>query len=319
MRRRRGIAAARLAEDVGDDVDADHRPDPGVAGLLRLGNAEAGLVGVKIRRGAGESQKPIVDRRQDLGGAMEEVAEHATSDCEGSSAERFRRAIERHGVDAFGDDDMRVNAWCPEAAVDDVGGRRGLNDAVATLLDEFLESILDTHEVFAHMLDANDGLAVAERAEIVARRAFRKRVRRDLNRLLDDRELRQVLLPSDACVLRRRTPLDATRARAALRRRRIGRVGGDGDLFRFDGAANLACDGRNLLASAAEEQVLVLGDGRVTFDELRVSFGELLPEFLELRCLLLVDVPDELHHRPTGRVEGLHLSSDVVGQRHADL
>src|SRR5580692_5285343 len=76
---RGGLPTAIAAEDVGDELSGEEGPDEAslVGTILQ---AKARLVGLAVRVGDDASEQPVVERRKDLGRAMDQVTECAACD-----------------------------------------------------------------------------------------------------------------------------------------------------------------------------------------------------------------------------------------------
>jgi hypothetical protein len=124
------LSTAVAAEDVGDDLSGEEGPDE-AALVGAIEQSEAGLVGLAVRVGDDAREQPVVKGREDLGGAMDQVAERASGDGDAEAREVFLGAAGRHRVAALADDEVGDEARAVLGAVEHAQRGLGAGDVLA--------------------------------------------------------------------------------------------------------------------------------------------------------------------------------------------
>jgi hypothetical protein len=208
---------------------------------------------------------------------MKEAAQCAARDRASVALHRALDAVQRHAVVALGRDDVRVDARAVVAAFDHARRRERLDDVLAILGRQRLQRVLHHDQVLAHVLDALDGLAVADLTKVFERVAGGKLRRVNLDPLVHDRKI----LAERALLRARRLRLLARDAAALLSERGLftrHRRALDRQLVGLHGATYLALDRRQLklryLLREARELGVARGEHRLELAQMRAHHAQ---------------------------------------------
>src|SRR5580704_208320 len=162
-----GLPTAVAAEDVGDKLAREEGPDEAslVGTILQ---AKACLVGLAVRVGDDASEQPVVERREDLGRAMDQVPECAACDGNAKSREVLLGAVGRHRVAALADDEVRDEAGAVLRAIEYAQRCLGASDVLAAAAGDDLLDVAATNEVARNVVPLGRELASANRLRHLA-------------------------------------------------------------------------------------------------------------------------------------------------------
>jgi len=211
---------------------------------------DARLIGLAMCIRHDACKQRLVERLEDAGGAMDQVAEGAACDGNAEPREVLLRTVRRHRVAALADDEVRDQSRTVLRAVEHAQRGFGTRDVLSALTSNNFLDVPSADKVSGHVFPLRGELARADR---LRRRATVRAATGTLAHRVLDRFFAQ---PGGIFGA---TGLAPTFRLLVVGRLRARLLGSSGRVCRV-AAAQLAIDGGDSLGAAPEKTSLVFGD-----------------------------------------------------------